>query len=794
MQGSYQVDENAAFNLPIQVTGAGPFKYLLIASADAGLFSLNETTGELTSKSPFDYEIPKSAQGNNQYSLSFLVTDANKRTATHDIVINVQNVDEHELVVDFPIDGANMGAAADKVHVRGHITESGKTLAQIPQALSVSVNGVTAVVDPAAPSRWIAEVPLMPGNNTMAIKMTNAGVIARETTVKLANIPIGIDKIADGLHDFYVTTDFLAEKIYKKSFSDENNFTLLASNNAESFSMCHSFTTLALSKSGAQLSALCNRIGGSSVQVVVCDLTENNCSFKGPIDRNASLMKWVDDRYLISTNGNNGFILFDIETGVSKKLMLDDTFIFGWLADFDVDDKNVYVNQGSNLNNVDYTKIYHFNLQSSIDNSSPVQSLSVQPIAQYNYEQGGFFYFNNALYTAAAGGFIVRHFDESLPTRVDVPDLKTNDTNPLVIVNEINGVVVFQHDGSLYSYDITANKTKVLAARKYYEGRLDTDLSPDSKLLALYGPDKRLFAVYDTISGSVSESIKMDSLPFATDFFGSIALDWRNNLMYRANIGSWGGVSGDAIPLLTAHDTKTKAAATLLTASELANQIEGEFDRVSPRRMVFKSDTGEIIFHLIVYKDATNFITYSTTTTTRQLICSFNLNNRQVKTIAAFPGDEFFAEIFMSRFNPAVNGVAFGHWGDYRNIGGGVEWLNFDTGVLTKFLEPQQPYHLSGRGVLNPAGDRYYGVGMPRMVNSDYADYSDGEIFYIDLAVNTQSRTVIASKTLGNGLTPPVLEPVYDANRDVLTDFNYNHLWFVDIVTGDRVIKPIIIP
>lgn len=123
---SYSVDENSLFKLAITTVGMGPFKYQFIQSPDVALFKLDAVTGELTSKSPFDFETPGSAAGTNTYSLTLLVTDGNKQSVTKEISVSVNNLDERALVVDFPIDGTNMALAADRIHVRGHITESGK--------------------------------------------------------------------------------------------------------------------------------------------------------------------------------------------------------------------------------------------------------------------------------------------------------------------------------------------------------------------------------------------------------------------------------------------------------------------------------------------------------------------------------------------------------------------------------------------------------------------------------------------------------------------------------------------
>ncbi|HMW73839.1 MAG TPA: hypothetical protein PKD17_18575 [Cellvibrionaceae bacterium] len=145
----------------------------------------------------------------------------------------------------------------------------------------------------------------------------------------------------------------------------------------------------------------------------------------------------------------------------------------------------------------------------------------------------------------------------------------------------------------------------------------------------------------------------------------------------------------------------------------------------------------------------------------------------------------------MSRLNPALNGIAFAHWGYLDDKGGGVEWFNFD-GARTDLLPPQQPYYLTTRGVMSPVGDRYYGIGFKRLAGPSSTNTSNGELFYIDMA--TKNRTVLASESQGLGLTPPWLEPVYDENRDLLIDFAAPNLWVFDTVTGDRVVKPVELP
>jgi hypothetical protein len=347
--------------------------------------------------------------------------------------------------------------------------------------------------------------------------------------------------------------------------------------------------------------------------------------------------------------------------------------------------------------------------------------------------------------------------------------------------------LVFEQDGALFSYDLATNKDKDLEPKKYLAGRYETDFSADFKRLALFESVERKFAFYDLESGA---ALNFDAVSQPANengnAFGSIAVDWQNNLIYRSLTLDFAGVpSSSTTAVIVAYDTVTKAHKTVLTSEQLASHLRRSLHRVSPRRIAYKAATRELLFHAATYSDSGS----------EQFICTLNVDTGVLKTLGGFPltsqGNVDFAEIFMSRFNPTLDGIAFAHWGNLDDKGGGVEWFNFD-GTRTDLLPPQQPYYLTTRGVMSPSGDRYYGTGYKRPPFPAAVNLSRGEVFFIDM--KTKSRTVIASDSQGLGLTPPWLEPMYDVNRDILVDFTGRHLFFIDTVTGDRVVKPIELP
>jgi hypothetical protein len=780
---TYTVDENTQFKLSLTASGSAPYKYKFIYTADTSLFALDEATGELTSKVPFDFETPKSAAGNNQYVLSLLVIDSNNHSATKDINIQVQNVDEHEIVVDFPIDGANMGAAANKVHVRGHITESGKTLTKIPSALAVSVNGVPAAIDPATGSMWIAEVPLPAGENSISVQLINGGKLAQEKSITIANNPIATNRVTDGVHDYSIDIDLSGGKIYKRALSDKNTYSQIISNADDQFRSCETFSGVRISALGTRFAVLCRVVGSENYAIVGCNVDDKVCKIYGSTKMaNNVFLRWADDQFLIYSKSTTEIGLIDTLSGSSKTLALEASLAIGWSTYVDVDNKQVVISLEKKSENAGYPGFYKFDLQPYIDSDLEIQNITSESLNGLNSRINDFILFNGVVYSIETTGFSGRDIASGSQSYKKVETLKSDTSLQPTLVHASNGIVVFLQDGSMFSYNLGTNETKILEAQKFVAGGVEIDLSPDSKRLALFNSSDRKFAFYDVTSGALSgyETVPRVS-SVSVELFGSTAVDWEKNIIYRSQVVYWGGVEPDFSPIIVSYDANTKTTSTVLTASELAGQIGRTFQRLSARRLVYNVAAKELIFHVVIFPNAG----------TEQLICSFNLNTRKVKTLGLFPGEGLVGEIFMSRFNPAANGVAFAHWGYDDDKGGGVEWFNFD-GNLTKLLEPQEPYYLTTRGVLNPAGDRYYGVGFKRLNGSSTINQNRGEVFHIDLT--TKNRTVFASETIGLGLAPPWFEPVYDANRDVLIDFTWNHLWFFDTVTGDRVLKPIELP
>ncbi|MEO1792597.1 MAG: cadherin domain-containing protein [Cyanobacteria bacterium J06629_19] len=100
---SIRVDENTTFVTNVEADddfsseAEGTLSYAITSGADQGLFSINESTGELQFNSAPDFENPADAGSNNIYNLHVTVTDEGGLTDTQSLNVIVDNVDEQPI-------------------------------------------------------------------------------------------------------------------------------------------------------------------------------------------------------------------------------------------------------------------------------------------------------------------------------------------------------------------------------------------------------------------------------------------------------------------------------------------------------------------------------------------------------------------------------------------------------------------------------------------------------------------------------------------------------------------------
>ena len=92
---SLQVDENSAAAIGVDVATDPEQDSLVhsIAGADAGVFSINSVSGNVTYLAPLDYEQPQDFDGDNRYEFSVSATDG-EFTTSLDVTLQITDIDD----------------------------------------------------------------------------------------------------------------------------------------------------------------------------------------------------------------------------------------------------------------------------------------------------------------------------------------------------------------------------------------------------------------------------------------------------------------------------------------------------------------------------------------------------------------------------------------------------------------------------------------------------------------------------------------------------------------------------
>ncbi len=140
---------------------------------DAGLFSINAGSGEVQFTTAPDFEAPQDNNADNQYELTISVADTNGASVSLDIVITVENVDDFNVDVIFPLSNANVQGVEQQLTVRGRVNDAEDGAVIAADITSLTINGVVAVLG-SDPSQWSADIPLTLLENVLNIEASFA--------------------------------------------------------------------------------------------------------------------------------------------------------------------------------------------------------------------------------------------------------------------------------------------------------------------------------------------------------------------------------------------------------------------------------------------------------------------------------------------------------------------------------------------------------------------------------------------------------------------------------------------
>lgn len=779
----YDWDENTTFSLKIQAGGSSPTQYKFAYTADAQFFNLDATSGLLTSKAPFDFEIP--INPDNTYTLSILAIDAQNRSASKTIKIHLKDVAEYAVALDFPVDGANMAGAADKIHLRGHIANDGKKLAQIPSNLNILVNGQAATIDSKTPGMWLAEVALPKSENSFTVSLMSNAKLQSSKNINIYNRIIPWAKASDGHNPIMVDVDITGSKVSKRSLPDNGSPLLLASTQQALFKDCDYFERPELNKSSTQAALICKAKNTTSNLLFTCNLNNNICSGLGSFS--SRTVRWIQDQYLLLVSDDAQFTLIDTSLKSKKTLTLNALEI----RNFETSGSRVYVairpNTDSQLGQQPFEQI-SFDINAYMTNQNSQQAIvdTRSEIVQLpTYDR--FAISDGFLFTLATDALYKTNLADGSSIKIEIDGLRSQTKfQPGSIVYAANHTIVIAVGKNLISYDNSTGQVRTIDADSSLLGQLYVDISPDSNTLMLLDRSNNRYAPYDLKADSLGAVSIMSAYNLDKYPFDILAVDWSTHHIYRGITFDWVGIAPSFEAHILGYDPVKKEEYPVLTGNELTRYL-GYSGQTRVGTITLDPDTHEIWFVVFF----SNYNNDGTSKNFKQFICTINPATKAFKIIKEFNVSSTFDEIYISRFNTQLKGVGTGHWAYSDQVGGSVETLN-GAGQMQSLLPSRSPYFSTSRGVLNGGATQLYNVGYLVPEGQANPDLRRGELFSIDLA--TKTRKVIASESQGLGVSLGWIEPVFDANRDIIIQGSDGHLLLIDTVTGDRVLKPLRLP
>jgi hypothetical protein len=177
--------------------------FSIAGGTDAASFSIDGSAGSLSFGAPPDFAAPGDADADNVYEVSLEVSDG-AETDTLDLSVTVVASGGLGVQVAFPTPNANLGGI-DTTIVTGRIVDLAGAPVNPADIDFVEVGGVVATFAVDDPTRWSAQVPVVPGDNLVAV------VFHRSDGVQIASdLPLQNSVLHPGFNDIEIDTSGVA--------------------------------------------------------------------------------------------------------------------------------------------------------------------------------------------------------------------------------------------------------------------------------------------------------------------------------------------------------------------------------------------------------------------------------------------------------------------------------------------------------------------------------------------------------------------------------------------------------
>lgn len=309
-------EEGEVFIHSIETNQKSELSYSLLDSEDSSLFVIDEKTGIVSGKEPFDYESPKDADTNGIYKVKFSVSNSNNEITTQDLSISITNKREYQLSIEFPVNNGNLGGSAKNVSVRGKLNTLSPEENYDPDLYTIKVNGIEASVD--EDSNWSAKIPVGYGENVITAYVEGETLIDSEEAITLQNSLI-VDQttaVTSGA-DWAIYLSIDRKFILEKDLTSDSISTLATTDIFKEINGCDSFSGLSLVSDQPLLVVNCqlDDLDGSNMTYIYSlNFKEIHTVGRNAISSSERVISYGHDN-IIFDNNLRQFKLLNIYTG-----------------------------------------------------------------------------------------------------------------------------------------------------------------------------------------------------------------------------------------------------------------------------------------------------------------------------------------------------------------------------------------------------------------------------------------------------------------------------------------------
>jgi|GEM_PF-5374443 len=779
--------ENQTFTYTIPANDDGDLIYSINQSPDVALFTLDASTGLLSASTVFDFESPTDANLDGIFEVSITVSDLQGETASGSFTINVQNIEEYEAFITFPVPGSNIGGNESNLNIRGYLVKDGVKQTSQPSDIAINVNDVTAIFETDDSGNWIAETPVQLGDNSIDVEVTQANERVFRDAFSLQNVPVANiwARVSDGISSVYAISVDGAFLLETTITNGDTKIISSASNNAN----CAFFDRLLLSPDGNKLSALCaDTIQNRSV-IVLIDL-ENSTSQFVNIDFDFTsdyFSEWVENDYLLirpKITGVKRFYLVDVSDGSVKEFdVLFSESQSGYVSDTNllIDTRTVYLSARRNEPSTGVKSVWASFELSPVINST-VETLEAMEETALNFNTYNRMSTKNGVaYLSLGKTLLMTDLDTGVETTLQLDSSVANDhgfSGPVVYIGNDYAIIPTVQPIGLFRINLITGVGTAIGSDPKIQLSNFSSVNQAQTELATYSYINKTIQRIDLLNYEIVESHDLTSTSFYPySAFEYASFDVDNKTLLRSNLHSWSGEPPNDKPILLAYDIENQTDTPLLTTNDVQNHLNLSDARFTIGKAVATDDSNIIWFTMFITEGEGFFADYY------DGIFSLNIQTREIDTLYFYTypsGYNVFSSPSISDFSPELDGVLF-----VKSYEGYVKALNA-TGNIETLIESGTPYHSTNSPVIDNTNNLIYFTGLYEDIETGHADSSSSEI--IEYNLDTGEQRLVASQAKGSGLNLIGLNSL-NTQKKLIYGFAHGNLLVIDIYTGDRVIK-----